>query len=186
MTADVARQLFTIDDYHRMGEAGILSAEDRVELLGGEVIRMSRIGSPHASCVDRLNALFSRRVGSRVIVRVQNPVILDRFSEPQPDLALLRPRADLYATQHPLPADILLAVEVLSSSDAYDRTLKLPLYARAGVREVWLVDLERGVVETYQHPSQRGYRERQEYRRGKRIALSGAIRATVRVNEILG
>jgi Uma2 family endonuclease len=133
----IPRRRFTIDEYHRMGEAGVLSEDDRVELLDGEIVQMTPIGAPHASCVDRLNALLARRLGKSAIVRVQNPIILDRRSEPQPDLALLAPRSDFYSGAHPRPRDVLLAIEVMDASRGYDRTLKLSLYARAELREVW-------------------------------------------------
>ncbi len=112
----VPRRRFTIDEYHRMAAAGVLSEDDRVELLDGEIVQMSPIGSPHAGCVDRLTALFTRRLRSRAIVRVQSPIVLDRRSEPQPDLALLAPRPDFYATAHPRPRDVLLVIEVMDAS----------------------------------------------------------------------
>jgi Uma2 family endonuclease len=169
-----------------MGEAGVLSEDDRVELLDGEIIQMSPIGSPHAGCVDRLNALFTRRLAGRAIVRVQNPIILDRRSEPQPDLTLLTPRPDFYSAAHPRPRDVLLAVEVMDSSRGYDRTLKLPLYARAELREVWLVDLKAQALEVYRRPALRGYRQEHRLARGRALAPLAFPRLRFRVSELLG
>jgi Uma2 family endonuclease len=182
----IPRRRFTIDEYHRMGEAGVLSEDDRVELLDGEIVQMTPIGVPHASCVDRLNALLARRLGKSAIVRVQNPIILDRRSEPQPDLALLAPRTDFYSGAHPWPRDVLLAIEVMDASRGYDRTLKLPLYARAELREVWLVDVVAEMVEVYTRPALRGYRRQQRLGRGRSLTPVAFPRMRLRVNEILG
>jgi Uma2 family endonuclease len=182
----IPRRRFTIDEYHRMGEAGVLSEDDRVELLDGEIVEMSPIGVPHASCVDRLTALFTRRLRGRAIVRVQNPIILDRRSEPRPDLTLLAPRADFYGAAHPRPRDVLLAVEVMDASGGYDRALKLPLYARAELREVWLIDVRHEVVEVHTRPALRGYRDERRLGRGRVLAPVAFPRTRFRVNEILG
>ncbi len=148
---------FTVDEYHRMGEAGVFSENDRVELLDGRIYVMSPIGSEHASCVDRLTRLFVLRTGNDAVVRVQNPVRLADDSEPEPDLALLEPREDAYASEHPAPASVLLIVEVADTSLAFDRDVKLPLYAEAGIPEVWIVDLENDTVHAYRNPSGNGY-----------------------------
>lgn len=181
-----ARRAFTTDEYHRMGETGILTEDDRVELIEGEIFSMTPIGTPHASTVDRLNALFSARLGSRAIVRVQGPVVLNRHSEPQPDLMLLKPRDDFYAKRHPRPADVLLAVEVMESSAGYDRGVKFPLYARTGVVEVWLVDLGAGVVTVGRRPALRGYREVLALAPGARLAPAAFPRVSFKVAELLG
>jgi Uma2 family endonuclease len=184
--AFVPRRRFTIDEYHRMGEAGVLAEDDRVELLDGEILQMTPIGVPHASCVDRLNALFTRRLRDRAIVRVQNPIILNRWSEPQPDLALLAARPDFYASAHPRPRDVLLAIEVMDTSRGYDRTLKLPLYARAELREVWLLDVVARVLEVHRRPALRGYRQEQRLVAGQAVAPLAFPRLRFRVNELLG
>lgn len=170
MTIEVTRRLFTVDEYYQMAEAGILAEDDRVELLEGEVVKMSPIGMRHAACVDRLTALFSHRLGKRAIVRVQGPIRLDRYSEPQPDLALLRPRDDFYAQSHPEPQDVLLAVEVAETSLAFDRDKKIPLYVRAGVQETWLVDLYGEAVIVYRQPSAEGYGQQYRVSRDKMIS----------------
>jgi len=180
------RRRFTIRDYHRMGEAGIFHEDDRVELLDGEIVEMSPIGSRHAGIVDRLTMLFARRLGRWVIVRVQNPIVLDDYSEPQADLTLLTPRPDYYVDAHPRPADVLLAVEVMGTSGSYDRTLKLPLYARRRIRELWLVDLPAAAIDVYRRPSAAGYREHQHLPRGRRMGPLAFPRVHFRVAEILG
>lgn len=183
--ASVPRRRFTIYEYHRMGEAGVLSEDDRVELLDGEIVQMSPIGIPHASSVDRLTALLIRRLGTRAIVRVQGPIILNRYSEPQPDLTVLAARDDFYSTAHPRPRDVLLAIEVMDTSRGYDRTLKLPLYARTEVREVWLVDLVERAIDVYRRPALRGYRQERRYVAGEALAPLAFPRVRLRVDELL-
>lgn len=160
MSAEPKRRRFTVDEYHAMARAGVLTDDDRVELLEGEIVEMTPIGAGHAACVKRLNRLLTKGSGDGAIVSVQDPVRLSTFSEPEPDLALLRPRDDFYAEGHPGPDDVLLLVEVAESSLTYDRDRKLPLYARSGVPEVWIVDLEGDRVEVHRAPSPEGYRER--------------------------
>jgi Uma2 family endonuclease len=147
-----------------MAEAGILDVDDRVELIDGEVVEMNPIGSRQAACVARLNRLFSTRVLDQAIVWVQNSVRLSGHSELQPDLALLEPRDDFYAHAHPTPMDVLLLVEVADTSGAYDRGLKLPLYAAAEIPEVWVIDLSESVVESFRSPTSGQYRERRVFR----------------------
>ena len=178
---------FTVAEYHQMGETGILGEDDRVELLDGEIVEITPIGPPHASVVLRLTQLFSNRVGQHAIVSVQNPIelsILD--SEPQPDLTLLRHRADFYATQHPGPGDILLVVEVMDTSADRDRRLTLPLYGRAAIHEVWLVDLGAERIEVYRQPESDGYRQTRLLRRGESTAIEALPDVVIRADEILG
>src|SRR5437879_13558860 len=119
------RRLFTVDEYHRMGDAGILDLGDRVELLAGEILEMTPISPGHGGCVKRLNRRLFELLGDRVVLGVQDPVILDDFSEPQPDLSICRPRADTYSTAHPRPEDIYLLIEVADTSQRRDRELKI-------------------------------------------------------------
>jgi Uma2 family endonuclease len=169
-----------------MAEAGILSDDDRVELIEGEIVRLSPIGTRHAACVDRLTALLARRLGSRAIVRVQGPIVLSDITEPQPDLSILRRRKDFYATRHPSPGDTVLVVEVADTSGEYDRGTKLPLYALAGIPEVWVVDVRRNVLEVYRRPALRAYRQRRELARGGRVSPSAFPHAGLRVSDFLG
>lgn len=147
----------SVADYHRMGETGILGPELRTELLDGEIIEMPPIGHPHAGTVNLLADLLRDRVRERALVAVQNPVCLDGRSEPLPDIALLRPRPDYYRTGHPGPDAVLLLIEVADSSLRYDREVKIPRYARAGIPEVWLVDLGGSEICIYQQPGAGGY-----------------------------
>ena len=148
---------FTVDDYHRMAETGVLRPDARVELLDGQVVPMSPIGSPHAGCVNRLTQMLARALAGRATLGIQNPVVLDDFSEPQPDVAVLKYRSDGYAARHPSPADVLVLIEVMVTSAYIDRDVKLPLYARAGIPEVWLVDLGADVIEILREPGPDGY-----------------------------
>lgn len=186
MVVGVAKRLFTVDEYYQMSRAGILCEDDRVELIEGEVAEMTPIGRRHAACVDRLNRLFSRQVGEHAIVRVQNPVRLSKYSEPQPDLALLQPRPDFYAQAHPEPADVLLVIEVAETSADTDRIVKVPLYARAGVPEVWLVDLAEECIEIYRKPSPRGYGEILRTWRGEDISPQTLPEVSLSVDAVLG
>jgi len=157
MASAPAKHTFTVDEYHRMGEAGILNEDDRVELIEGEIVDMAPIGDRHISAVDRLNELFSQGLTGRVIVRVQNPVRLSDRSEPQPDIALLRRREDFYARGPAGPGETFLVVEVADSSLVYDRDFKAPLYARAGIPEFWLIDVEAGRITVFREPGPNGY-----------------------------
>jgi len=151
---------FSVDAYDEMVARGILTSDDRVELLAGEIVEMAPIGSRHAACVSRLTRLFTLALKDRAIVWVQNPVALPPDSEPEPDIAILQPREDFYASGHPRARDVLLLIEVAESSLAVDQLLKLPLYAGAGVVEVWIVDLAAGAIEAYTRPEQGKYGER--------------------------
>lgn len=148
MTIDAHWQ-FTVADYARMREAGILREDDRVELLDGEVRSMGPIGPFHAAIVNVLVLLFTRQLGDRAIVSGQNPIQLHNHSEPQPDVAILQPREDFYAAAHPRPDDVLIVVEVSDSSLDYDRNEKLPRYASAGIPEVWIIDVGKQTIEQY-------------------------------------
>jgi Uma2 family endonuclease len=166
MTVQSVRRRFTIDDYHKMIDAGILQEDDRVELLDGEIHNMSPVDAVHAAKVKRLNQLLLQWFGDRVIVSVQDPIQLNDYSEPQPDLAVLRWRDDFYEQHHPTPNDILLLIEVANTSASSDRTEKLPRYAAAGIPEVWIVNIKRRVIEQYTQPDGDEYVNRKMVRRG--------------------
>lgn len=154
MVAEYVRKRFTVDEYYKMGETGIIGEDDRVELIGGEIVEMTPINVPHARCVGRLNKLFAPLLADRGDVWVQNPIYIDEWSEPQPDIALLKPGYFLNPQQqHPGPDDILLLIEVADSTLMTDRRRKVPLYAGAGVTEVWIVNIQKKVVEFFVDPA---------------------------------
>ena len=186
MTVQLLRRRFTANEYQRMGQVGILREDDRLELLEGEIVEMAPIGSRHQGTVDRLTRLFSNRAADSAMVRVQGPVRLGEHSEPQPDLILLRRRADFYTSAHPGPDDVLLLVEVSDTSLEYDREVKVPLYARHGIVEVWLVGLEAGVVEVYRGPTAQGYQEVSQLQRGQSLSSVALPGMELAVDEILG
>src|SRR6266487_355884 len=136
------RHAVSAQEYLRMGDAGVFAPDARLELIEGEIVEMAPIGSRHAGAVKALNRLFSRLVGDQAVVSVQDPVIIGDRSVPQPDLALLKPRADSYSGAHPTAADVLLMVEVADTTLPFDMDTKVPLYARSGIAEVWVVDLQ--------------------------------------------
>lgn len=162
---------FTVDDYYTMAKVGILSATERVELIDGQILARSPIGSRHAACVKRINHAFAQALGLQAIVSVQDPVRLDRHTEPEPDIALLRYREDFYRTSHPTAKDILLIVEVADSSAAVDRSIKKHLYAKHGVPEFWIVALEEACLEIYREPTATGYNRQQRLAAGDTLHL---------------
>jgi Uma2 family endonuclease len=186
MSIQLLRRRFTVEQYHQMAEAGILTENDRVELLDGEIVEMSPIGRRHAACVDRLNRLFGSRLGERAIVRVQNPIELSDRSEPQPDIVLLQPREDFYEAGHPQPQDILLLVEVADTTAEFDREVKIPLYASSRIAEVWLVDINGQCLEIYREPGANGYQNVQKLLRGQSIFIQAFPDINLTVDEILG
>jgi Uma2 family endonuclease len=186
MSVELQRRRFTVEDFLAMAEAGILGEDERVELIEGDIIDMPPIGSPHASCVDRLNHFIAARAAGAAIIRVQNPVWISDLSLPQPDLALLRPKGDFYKSGHPRPADTLLVVEVAHTTLSYDRGVKLPLYAAASIPEVWIVDIEGHAIEVYRDPKRARFTTEETLRRGAKLNPSLLPSVTLLVEEILG
>ena len=182
-----ARHRLTVHEYHRMADAGIFGEDDRIELIDGDLIDMAPIGQGHAAVVNRLNEAFVTACAGRAIVSVQNPVRFDQSSEPQPDFAILRRRADFYAVgEPPGPADVLLLFEVADSSLRFDRAVKLPLYARAGIAEVWIVDLQRRLLDAYRGPVGDGYGEPATHQAGEQVALVLAPEIVVKLDLMFG
>ena len=198
--AHVRRYRFAVDEFARMGEAGIFTADDRVELIDGAILEMTPIGPPHAWIVGRLTELLVTRLAGRAYVSVQNPIRLDRHTEPQPDLVVARRRRSGYTDRHPDADDVLLVVEVADSSLRHDREQKAPRYGRAGIPETWLVDLAAETVTVYSDPGPDGYARAQVRRRGDglrsalrraageedRDAADGGPALDVRIDEIFG
>ena len=168
-----------------MAETGVLQPDARVELLDGEIIDMSPIGSFHGGVTNCLNEIFTAASKRRWVTAVQNPVRLDDHSEPQPDLVLLKPTPDFYRRQHPGPADVYLLIEVSDSSLSIDREAKLPAYGRAGIAEVWIVNLIDQTVEVYREPHFAGYASKVILRSGDQAAPKSFPDVTVDVTELL-
>jgi Uma2 family endonuclease len=187
MAAEPIRRRFTTAEYHAMAESGILAPDDRVELIEGEIWQMSPIGPPHVSRVTRLSyAFISNLKKEEALVISQSPIHLDDFSEPQPDLALLRYREDFYASKLPAAEDVLLVVEVSDTTIHYDRRVKMDLYARHGIAEAWLCNLPRATIEVYRAPSPQGYGEILTFRRGGRLSPLAFPGLVIEAEAILG
>jgi len=173
------RHKLSVEDYHKLGDAGVLSEDSRVELIDGELMDMAPIGASHMRTVNRLTRLLVSAVGDLGVVSVQNPVTLPPHSEPQPDLAILKPGADSASAGVPRADDVLLLIEVADTTLVYDRSTKLQLYARHGIREVWIVNLPDRVLEMYREPKDSAYRVKLE--RLANESTSPAALPTVRV-----
>lgn len=176
--------LLTTQQYHLMHEAGVFQEGDRLELINGEITTMSPIGRKHAVCVTRLQEVFIRRLLGKVQVWSQNPILLDNCSEPQPDLAILKRREDFYADGLPTPDDILLIIEVADSSIDYDRDIKAPLYATAGISEMWLLDVNKKAIEGYSQPSANGYKLIRRYDENDTLSMLAFPDVTFNWNEL--
>ena len=163
---------FTVEEYYRMAEVGILRPDERVELINGEVIVMAPIGNPHATGVRRIERVFSQTAGSSVTISGQNPVLIGERSTPQPDVAILRYREDDYFGKLPSAEDVLLVIEVSDTSLAYDRNVKVNLYAQANIPETWITNLPEDCIEAFTGPGPNGYTQHTIYQRGDRIAPS--------------
>lgn len=177
---------FNVDEFHLMGTAGIFGEDDRVELIEGEILQMSPIGTVHMSVVNRLNMIFAQAVGKSAIVSVQNPIVVNRYNEPEPDLVILKYRDDFYHETRPTIDEILLLIEVADSTAHYDRTRKKVIYARNGVREFWVVDVGQGQVEQYTNPEAENYRDVATLKRGQSISPTSLPQLQFEVLGILG
>ncbi len=176
---------FTIDEYTQMAEVGILTEDNRIELIKGDILDMSPIGTKHAACLKHLNRLLSmRNIEDKVIIQVQDPIQLPNDSEPEPDLAIIKYRDDFYAAHHPYPEDILLVIEVADSSLQYDHEVKLPVYAEANIPEVWIVNLNDQRLEVYTEPKTSNYGLRRLYNPEDQVMIN-AINMTVNVSDFM-
>jgi hypothetical protein len=184
MNVSLPRRPFSTQEFHSMIEAGVFGVDDRLELIGGEVVEMAPIGHRHAASVRKLNRLF-QQVGDRGVVDVQNPLTVSDRDDFYPDLVLLKPREDLYAGVIPRATDALLVVEVADTTLAFDRAVKLPRYAAAGVSEVWLVDLEGSRIWGHRRPLEGDYGEVFEARAGEVLVLPGLPDIAVKVEDVL-
>lgn len=190
MVAEVARRLFTVEEYHQMAEAGILHEDDRIELIHGEIVQMSPIGNYHAAIVRRLTTLLTPRLAPQAIVDVQNPVRIGDHSEPEPDIKILPFRDDYYAESGVTPQDVLLLIEVSDSTGRhsalrYDRNTKLPLYATAGISEVWIIDVGQRQLEVYRQPHGERYQSVDTLTRDDTVTAT-QLPLNVKVRELIG
>ena len=179
------RRKFTVAEYYRMAEEGILHHTERLELLDGEIIVMAAIGVPHAIGVNRLNMAFAAVARDRFIVSVQNPVHLDDYSDPQPDVVIVRLRADAELDSHPGPDDTLLAIEVADSSLAFDREVKSRRYAAAGIPEMWVMNLPGDCIDRLDQPMPAGYARHTIFRRGKTLRPAALPGLELAVDDLL-
>jgi Uma2 family endonuclease len=170
MAVDVERHRFSIEQYERMVEVGVLTEDDRVELIDGEIVEMAPIDPDHSFPVQRLARVFMESLGGRAYVRIQDAIRLPPQSEPEPDVVLARPPDDLYRRRHPGPDDLFLVVEVAHTTQIKDRRMKIPLYAQQGILEAWLLDVPAQQLEIYRQPSPDGYRSVEFVGRGGPVA----------------
>ena len=182
----VATRHFNVAEYYQMARAGVLTEDERVELVRGEIVAMSPIGSRHAARVKWFNRHLGKWAQGRFIISVQDPIRLGDDSEPQPDLAILKPQDDLYASAHPMPGEVLLVIEVADTSMGYDREEKAPLYAEAGIPEMWLVNLPEGVIEIYTEPVDGVYSSVRQVTRGGVLASASLPGLSIRAADVLG
>ncbi len=191
MTTVATRKKFTVEEYYKLGEVGILGPDERTELIDGDIVLMAPMGSRHASCIDRLVVIFFDALGKRATIRSQSPIRLNGQLEPQPDLSILGFRTDCYRESHPQPQDIYLLIEgaycntpVLTTIDN-DHNVKSVLYGRAGIIELWIVDIGAELVEVYRNPSINGYESVQQFRRGESISPIAFPDLVISVDAIL-
>ncbi|OCQ90722.1 hypothetical protein BCD67_03115 [Oscillatoriales cyanobacterium USR001] len=170
MTIVATRKKFTVEEYHKLGEVGILGLDDRTELIDGDIIFMSPMGTRHASCIDRLLEIFFLGLGKRATITSQTPIRLNGRLEPQPDLSILKRREGSYRESPPQSQDIYLLIEVADTTIDNDRNVKSVLYGKAGIIELWIVDIEADLIEVYRNPSINGYESVQQFRRGESIS----------------
>ena len=186
MQIETTKKLFTVDEYYRMADVGILGPEDRVELIDGEIIEMSPIGNRHLACVNRATETFIAAFKGRAVVSPQNPLRLSNYTEPQPDLVLLEPRSDFYASKRPVAEDALLVLEVSDTTLRYDWNVKLPHYAAAGVREVWIENLQEDLLLVCRDPSGNEYKTCLTLKRGDSVSLAVFPDVEFKVEDFLG
>lgn len=185
MALDLARYRFSLDQYERMVETGVLTEDDRVELIEGEILEMPPQHPPHTTPVRRLTRALMEGVGDRAVVLIQMPIRLPPSSEPEPDLALARPPDERYVARHPEPQDLLLVVEVSHTTQLYDRNMKIPLYARQGIRELWLIDVPAERFEVYREPGPDGYETVENVARGGTVTPLAFPDVRIAVDDVL-
>lgn len=183
---EISRYYFSAAEFERMGEAGVFTKDARLELIEGEIIEMSPTGSRHAACVKFLSRFLNRTASDIALVSTHDPLRLDDFSEPEPDIALLRLRVDFYRDAHPTPADVLLIIEVADTTLAYDRQVKTPLYAKAGIEEAWIINLTEEQIKVYSGLADGAYQTTVNFRRGEEARSQTIPALAVSVADVLG
>ena len=186
MSMPNVKQKLTVEEFHKLGEMGYFYPDARVELIEGELIHMTPTGDRHASTVRFFNYFFSRKLPDKVIVDVQNPLQFNTDVELYPDIFLLKFRSDLYRKKKPAVEDVVLLIEVSDTSISHDRNTKIPLYAKAGVPEVWIINLNNDQVELYREPQMEGYQSRTVCRRGEAVSPLAFPEIVLAVDEIMG
>lgn len=186
LTAALPHRKFTIEEYHNFIETGVFKSEERIELWEGEFVEMSPIGMRHAACVNFLIEFLRDILGKSVIISPQNPIVLNDFTEPQPDIALLRRREDFYRNENATAADVLIAMEIADTTLKYDRETKFPRYAASGIAEAWLIDLENDRVEIHGEPNEFGYSLVKILHRGQTAESTVLPEIKITIDEILG
>jgi Uma2 family endonuclease len=185
MEVEVRKKLFTVDEYHRMAEVGILPEGRGFELIDGEIIQMSAMGDRHAVCVSRLTTFFVRAFGEQAVIYPQLPLRLTDFTEPEPDIVVYKPRADFYAKKKRTPQDALLLIEVSDTTLRFDQKVKLRLYAAAGIQEMWIEDLIHNILHVYRDPGGNNYQTHLSFRPGDVVSPIAFPDITFRVDELL-
>jgi Uma2 family endonuclease len=184
----VTTKRFTLVEYHRLIELGFLTADDRVELIRGELVQMAAKGTRHSVCNTKLVRELDRLIGDRAVVRGQEPIILPADSEPEPDVAIAQGQPDVYLSNHPYPKDILLVIEVSDSTLEYDQTVKLSLYAEGQIQDYWIVNLVANQLERYsqfyEDEGRFGYRSKHISLRNETISLPGLSNLMLDLNRV--
>ena len=186
MSVNLAKHSFTVSEYERMGEADVFPPDARFELIEGEIIEMSPIGSRHAACVNIISDVFNKQLRGKSIVRTQSPIVLDDFSEPEPDVAILKFREDYYREAHPRPNDILMVIEVAETTVPYDRHVKMRLYSRAGIPEYLILNLPEDLLEYHSQPEMGEYQTTRTLKRGDRFESAAVAGLSLDIETILG
>ena len=178
------RYSFTVADYHQLIAAGSFKRSDRIELINGELTLMPPIGPEHSSHTRRLTNLLPRKLPKSVMLQMNEPITIPKHSEPQPDAAIVRAKADNYKSGHPQPKDVLLVIEVADSSAAFDYQVKSKLYGKAGIAEYWILNIEEGCLRVFTEPSSKGYRTAKDYYAGDRVQCGTVAELDLRVDEL--
>ena len=186
MRIEVEKKRFTVDEYHRMCDVGIIGFEERTELIDGEIIKMTSPSTRHVACANRANSFFTEAFGRRAIVSVQNPLLLNLYNEPQPDVVVLKPRPDFYISTRFTPEHAFYVVEISESSLAFDRKIKLPRYAECGTPEVWIEDLKHDVLLVFRDLEANSYKTSLTLRRGQSVSPVAFPDVAFNIDDLLG